>query len=549
MTEPQFSARPVAFIALALILPVFAVAPLLYPGYFEAHSGYGPLWNLQQWRAAPFDVTWLPAVATHFDPLRSDGLLPYYLVRWLPLSPVVAVKLVMGGAWLAGSLGLFLWLRSWLGDAGALVSALVYTYLPFQIAAVYVRGAWGEVLFWGVLPWLILTATYLVTSPRLIFLLPAALFWLLGGLSQLGLTLWALLFVAALLLIVHFRQSLWPLLAAGLGTGGALVFYRAIGAFVDAPPAPVAFDRHFLYPFQLFSAMWDFGPSRPGWNDGLSLQLGLAPLGLAILTVYLWTRFQPDQSPLSTRLDRRLLFFGGAVLALAWLMLGGVGWLWAIPGLPDTLTYPWQLLGLAGLSLAVLAGAAVWLEPTLTSRPLFSAVILFILLSSYPYLEPRFSQPNPAHLTGPAALLGDNRLALLEADFSVEISGSTAGMQRGSVEIPLAVYGPLTPGADLHLNVHWQPLTAFESSYKIFVHLVDGAGKVITQFDGYPQDGDYPTLRWNPGEIITDSYLLTLPANLPPGPYRVYLGLYNEADLVRLPVSGDDEGRVILTVQ
>ncbi len=548
MSEPEFSARPLAFLVMALILPIFAVAPLLYPGYFELHSGFVPLWNLHQWRAVPLNLGWLPTLATHFDPLRSDGLLPYYLTGFLPLSPPSAVKLVMGGAWLAGSLGIFLWLKSWLGNAGALVSAVVYTYLPFQIATVYVRGAWGEALFWGLLPWLILTATFLVTSPKYILLLPAAFFWLLGGLSQLGLTLWALLFVIALLLIVHPRQAFLPIVGAALGVIGALTFYGIIGAFGNAPP-PVAFDQHFLYPFQLFSAWWEFGSSRPGWDDGLSLQLGLAALGLSMLTFFLWTRSQPAESPLAVRLDRRLLFFSGAPLVLALLSLGVAGPLWGIiPRLANMLTYPWQLLGFAGLCLAVLAGVALWLEPALTRRPLFSAVIIFVVLSSYPYLEPRFTQVDPAHLSGPVALLGDNQLALLNYDFMVEISNSTAGLNQGSAEIPLTVYGPLSAGNDLLLNVRWQPLTLFEQSYKIFVHLVDGQGNVLTQYDGYPQRGDYPTVRWIPGETITDAYVLTLPADPPPGPYRVYLGLYRETDFVRLSVPGDAEGRVILAV-
>ena len=52
-----------------------------------------------------------------------------------------------------------------------------------------------------------------------------------------------------------------------------------------------------------------------------------------------------------------------------------------------------------------------------------------------------------------------------------------------------------------------------------------------------------------PGELIEDSYPLVLPADAPAGPYRVYLGLYDEATLTRLPVPTDSEGRVILNVE
>jgi hypothetical protein len=75
---------PKACLALALILPIFAIAPLFYPGYIQTHSGFIPVWNVADLRAN-FDIwNWLPHIATHYDPLRSDGLLTYYLAGILP---------------------------------------------------------------------------------------------------------------------------------------------------------------------------------------------------------------------------------------------------------------------------------------------------------------------------------------------------------------------------------------------------------------------------------------------------------------------------------
>jgi hypothetical protein len=452
--------------------------------------------------------------------------------------------MVLGLSWLLGSLGTVLWLRSWLGEEGALVAALVYTYLPFQIATVYVRGAWGEALFWGLLPWALLTATFLVTSPRVLLVPVAAIFWLALGLSQLGLTVWALIFVILLLLVVHARRSLLPILAAVLGSGVALAGYSLLSPLVL--PAPVAFTDHFLYPFQLFSAYWGFGASRTGWEDGLSFQLGLAAIGLTLLSVILWS-----QSRLSGR-DRRLVFFLGTALFLCLLQFFPALFAWP-PGffLAGLLTYPWQLLGLAGLCLAVLAGAALGLEPRLSELPLFGAVVLLILVSSYSYLEPQFIQAQPfiaGQPVGPEAQLDEGRLALLDHRFQVAINGHTAGLNQGQTAIPIAVYGPLQPHDTLLVQVTWQPLRAFNQNWKVFAHLVDADNNVLAQFDGYPQGGTYPTSQWIPGEIIQDRYPLLLPAEFSPGPYRLYLGLYDEETLVRLPVSGDPEGRIVLDV-
>ena len=149
------------YLWLTLGLSIFAVAPLFYPGYFQTHSGFIPLWSVADLKENIFNFAWRP-VLIPFDPWRSGGLLPYYLAALLPLPALTAVKAVSFIGILAGSSGLYLWLKSWIGAQGASIAALVYTYAPFTITALYVRGAWSEAFFWGALPWALLAATFLV---------------------------------------------------------------------------------------------------------------------------------------------------------------------------------------------------------------------------------------------------------------------------------------------------------------------------------------------------------------------------------------------------
>jgi hypothetical protein len=559
-----------AYPILAVVLCLFALAPLFYPGYIQTHSGFVSLWNIADLRANLGNWRWLPHVATRFDPLCSDGLWPYYLAGMLPFEPVAAIKVVVGLGWLLGSLGMFWWLKKWLGPSGALLAALAYTYLPHQIATVYVRGAWGEVFFLGLLPWAALASESVgrrvsqLNRPSTILLSVLAVFlWLILGLSQLGLTLWAVVFVALLCWLTQRRQALWPVLASCLGVILAIV--TTLSIFAASPqgeaspwdvsstpiPSPTNFSDHFLYPFQLLSASWGFGPSRPGWNDGMSFQLGLAAVGLTFLTLFLWQRKSED---LPSRPNRRLFFFSGAVLVSVLLQFSFTQPLWSLPLFPgytlaSTLTYPWQLLGLTGLCLAVLAGASVRLDEQLVRLPLFSSIIIVVILSSYPYLLPQFIQIEPEMMSGPQALLGPDQVALLTHNFTVEINGNTAGLERGPAAIPLAAHGPLQAGEVMQLDMTWQALRPFTEDWKVFVHLADPNGQLLAQFDGQPREGTYPTSHWIPGELVKDSYPLLMPAAAPPGPYRVFVGLYNEVTGARLPVPGDSEGRVMLNVQ
>lgn len=550
---PQlFSMR--ASLLLAVILSIFAVAPLLYPGYIQTHSGFVPLWNVIDLRANLGDFSWTPHIVTTFDPLRSDGLLPYYLAGLLPLTPVTAIKLILGFGWLLGGAGMFLWLKSWLGHPAALIAALVYTYLPHQIVTVYVRGAWGETLFWGLLPWVILSTTYLVTSPKIRLLPITAFFWLGLGLSQLGLTLWTLIIILLLLLVVHRSQVLLPLLAALVGVVATIGVYLLLPPHMLFTLPSISFGDHFLFPFQLVSAFWGFGSSLPGWDDGLSLQIGLAAIGLSVLSLFLWWRGEAEHLPPINRTDRRLIFFFGAALVLILLQFSLTSFLWDLPlllghPLSGTLTYPWQLLGFIGLCLSVLAGVALWLDRELTHLPIFGSIIMVIILSVYPYLLPQFIQVGPSIMKHPQAELGNGQLALLTYNFSVMTSGHTVGLDRGEATIPLSIYGPLKADDTLLMSVTWQPLQTFGNDLKVFVHLVDANGNVLAQFDGQPQEGAYPTSQWLPGETIDDTYPLLIPADAALGPYRVFVGLYDEATLERLPVPTDSAGRVILDVQ
>jgi hypothetical protein len=91
--------------------------------------------------------------------------------------------------------------------------------------------------------------------------------------------------------------------------------------------------------------------------------------------------------------------------------------------------------------------------------------------------------------------------------------------------------------SDLALTLHWQALAPMSSRYKVFAHLVNdaGGGELLAQADVYPH---LPTTAWIRGEYLSDNLLLRLPPDLPPGSYRLLVGLYEEASGHRLPVFG-----------
>ncbi len=67
------------------------------------------------------------------------------------------------------------------------------------------------------------------------------------------------------------------------------------------------------------------------------------------------------------------------------------------------------------------------------------------------------------------------------------------------------------------------------ASYRFSLRLVDDAGRVWAAEDYTPGDGFTPTESWQTGVTQTDRRGLLLPADLPPGDYRVTLRLYDPA--------------------
>jgi hypothetical protein len=97
--------------------------------------------------------------------------------------------------------------------------------------------------------------------------------------------------------------------------------------------------------------------------------------------------------------------------------------------------------------------------------------------------------------------------------------------------------GPSAAAGVLHVSLSWRSLRPAEGDYTVFVHLIDENARIWAQHDGRPVGGSRPTSSWQPGEEITDHHGLALPADLPPGEYRLAVGLYDASTGERLSVA------------
>lgn len=77
----------------------------------------------------------------------------------------------------------------------------------------------------------------------------------------------------------------------------------------------------------------------------------------------------------------------------------------------------------------------------------------------------------------------------------------------------------------LRLTLFWQAITSVPANYHVRLRLVSSGGRVWWESEGHPVSGLYPTAAWKPPEIITDYHEIDPDASVPPGDYRLEVGL------------------------
>jgi hypothetical protein len=77
----------------------------------------------------------------------------------------------------------------------------------------------------------------------------------------------------------------------------------------------------------------------------------------------------------------------------------------------------------------------------------------------------------------------------------------------------------------VRVELRWRALNTTQTSYKIFVHILDTQGRLVAQRDNIPQNGFAPTDTWKRNQLIVDRFALS--QTLPSGTYTIKVGLYD----------------------
>ncbi len=76
--------------------------------------------------------------------------------------------------------------------------------------------------------------------------------------------------------------------------------------------------------------------------------------------------------------------------------------------------------------------------------------------------------------------------------------------------------------------LYWQAIQPVTNMLKVFVHILDTSGQLVSQHDGIPALWTYSTDVWTVGETVVDFHPVLFETALAPGSYTIRVGLYTE---------------------
>lgn len=377
---------------LVLAFSVFAWAPLLTPAYFfKAHDARHSVFFLvefdQTFRDGFLWPRWSPDFAFGYGyPLFNlYAPLAFYAAEILHLLGwgfTGAIKTMYGLATVGAGLGMYGFGRRLFGRRAGLLAAVVYMYVPFHLVEIFVRSAYAEFVALAIIPLLFWAFTELIAAPTVRRMALAGLAYgtlaLTHHTSFFTLSPFLAVYLLYLILAKAARQkpatalyarsfwshALYALAAAALGLALAAIYLIPVIAetrFIKVEQwtsGSYNYLQHFVYFSQLFSPEWGYGYAGAGLLDNFSFQLGIVAVTL--------TGFA-SVSIITRRFAHRgtALFFLSSTLVIILLMSPLAESVWRIIPIATLVQFPWRLLGMAALTMSIVAGSLL-AAPALT---------------------------------------------------------------------------------------------------------------------------------------------------------------------------------------
>ncbi|MEZ5066200.1 MAG: 6-pyruvoyl-tetrahydropterin synthase-related protein [bacterium] len=411
-----------------LVLPILVA--VLRPGWIQSHEGLSyPIRQVELWRCwqdGLYSARWFPDLChgQGYPFLSFYAPLVFYLAglgQLLGLSAVASLKIPIVLGLLAGVAGMYRLTRLGTSRAGALVAAALFTFAPYRLRDLFIRGDLAELLAQSFLPWALWALLRLGQRRDVRHVAAVMIAGTLAILSHniLGMFTGLCLALAAVVAVLSSRERVATAIAcgvAGIGTLAGSAFFWA----------PALHEKQFVQIDQLTTGHYElsrwfvpplafFGRGEfPGISQELPMtfELGWAQwLGILLLVALaIGTRAGRFTSPESPPPARRALVVLGLALLAGGLFLTtrAAAPVYAAFPLLTFVQFPWRLLAVATVGAALLGGlGADRLADVVAGRrgwALAAGLVLASTALAWPLVGPKPNGVLPAGVLEPTSL-------------------------------------------------------------------------------------------------------------------------------------------------
>jgi hypothetical protein len=396
------------FFSLIIVIVVSAIAvfPLLHQGLHPTHDGEYHIVRFFLFNEALKDGILYPRWTWYLN--NEFGLplfnfvypLPNYfasVLYFLGLSFINAFKASLFLSTLVGGVFFYLWAKEFWGRVGGVVASSFYTFSPYHILDIYIRGSIGEAWALAIFPGFLWSITMFIKKKKKIFLPISSIFLALTIFSHniLGLMffVFSITYIALLIFYAKLNKStaFSSLLIVVLGLGLSSIFW--LPALYESKYAVglKIFDvsSHFPQLFQLLIPSWGSGFSAGELGSQLSFQIGIANLLSIFLSIVFLIWF------VIIKLNKKLIlgFFVIWFFLTMYLMLSISLPFWENIPFMNYFQFPWRFLSISIICASFLAGCIF----SVKTNKIANTFVAFLLVVLVIFLGLGYTKPAYYH--------------------------------------------------------------------------------------------------------------------------------------------------------
>ena len=417
--------------AALFLLTVPILLPILDPGWIQSHEGLSyPIRQvevLECWEQGLLSARWFPDLnyGQGYPFLSFYAPLGFFLAGLGQLAGFdldLACKVPLIVSILVGVAGAYRLVRRFASPGAAFVATALFSYAPYRLRDIFIRGDVAEFLAMGFLPWALWAVLRLQEKRRPRDLLLVVLFGgaailshnILGMLTGLSMAVTGAFVFFGAPAADRFRAG-FAALAAGVGTLIATAFFWVSALYEkqfvqidDMTEGNYALDRWFVSPLDFFAR-----GKYPGQSQELPMtyEVGWPTLVLAAIGLGLWLAGRRAATDRGTSADAPR-FRATLAVGLA-LFLGGVFMttaaarpVYSLFPLLEFVQFPWRFLSLVAIGGAVVGGWGASLlldrlEVPRVRRAVAAGLVAAAIVWAMPLLGPKPNTPLPPWAVSP----------------------------------------------------------------------------------------------------------------------------------------------------